>query len=98
MTSLDSSKEYQAKEEQNFYNAFLKGDLNKIFQLLPKNYAYILQKSGELEADFRQDEIIKQIKSEYRHLFATDLTLDNYRQLKRRANQRILAILKNEKV
>lgn len=92
-----SGKSLETMQTQNnFYEAFLGQDVEQILKSLPENYAYILQKAGSLEEEYSQEEIVQQITKEYKEKFNSNLTLVNYRQLKRRANQKVLQLLKKK--
>jgi DNA-directed RNA polymerase specialized sigma24 family protein len=83
-------------EEKHYEKTFLNEDLSKILSHLSEKYAFIIQKSMEYEQQYSQHEIVKLISNEYTQRFKTLLTIENYRQLKKRAKDSLLYLIKKQ--
>ena len=83
---------------EDVYELLLEDDFEKILSLIPDHYTFVWKNALKLETEYSQKEVVKMIEIDYLQNFGKELTLDNYRTLKRRAKQSIIEILSNEAV
>ncbi len=86
-----------ASSQNGYYDYLLKDDLAQFMKVLNERQLFIFKALNQYEGSFMQEEIIPKIRDEYEKKFDVVLTIDNYRQAKKRIKLFLLKFWKNDK-
>lgn len=82
--------------ENGYYDFLLKHDVAQFMKLLNEKQLFVFKAMNQYEGSFLQEEIIPKIQNEYMAQFGGELTVENYRQIKRRIKMLLLKFWKND--
>lgn len=85
-----------SNSENSYYDFLLKHDIAQFMKILNEKQLFIFKAMNQYEGSFSQDEIVSKIQNEYKAQFEGELTIDNYRQLKRRIKLLLLKFWQND--
>ncbi len=92
-----STMQLPYSNENGYYDYLLNHDVAQFIKVLNEKQLFIFKAMNQYEGSFSQDEIVAEIQNEYKKQFGGILTLENYRQIKRRIKLFLLNFWENDK-